>query len=64
MSKVLIIGAGGVGTVVAHKVAKDPVFTEVMLASRTKSKCDDIAKEIGGNRVKTAQVDADNVRFE
>ncbi len=35
MSKVLIIGAGGVGTVVAHKVAKVPkVFSEIMLASR------------------------------
>ena len=41
MSKVLIIGAGGVGTVVAHKVAQHPeVFTEVMIASRTQSKCD------------------------
>ena len=39
MSKVLIIGAGGVGTVVAHKVAQHPeVFTEVMIASRTQSK--------------------------
>ena len=32
MSKVLIIGAGGVGTVVAHKVAASPVFTEIMWA--------------------------------
>ena len=32
MSKVLIIGAGGVGTVVAHKVAQHPeVFSEVMM---------------------------------
>jgi saccharopine dehydrogenase (NAD+, L-lysine-forming) len=62
MAKVLIIGAGGVGTVVAHKVAQlTEVFTEVMLASRTKSKCDEIARAIGGNRVKTAQVDAENV---
>lgn len=62
MGKVLIIGAGGVGTVVAHKVAKNPeVFTEVMLASRTKSKCDAIAAAVGGNRIKTAKVDADNV---
>ena len=39
MGKVLIIGAGGVGTVVAHKVAQNPdVFTEIMIASRTKSK--------------------------
>ncbi|HAX96020.1 MAG TPA: saccharopine dehydrogenase, partial [Prolixibacteraceae bacterium] len=62
MGKVLIIGAGGVGTVVAHKMAALPeVFTEIMLASRTKSKCDAIARKIGGNRIKTAQVDADNV---
>ena len=32
MGKVLIIGAGGVGTVVAHKVAQNPdVFTEIMI---------------------------------
>ncbi len=62
MGKVLIIGAGGVGTVVAHKVAQNPdVFTEIVLASRTKSKCDAIAKAIGGDRIQTAQVDADNV---
>ena len=62
MGKVLIIGAGGVGTVVAHKVAQNPdVFTEITLASRTLSKCDAIAKAIGNNRIKTAQVDADNV---
>ena len=61
MSKVLIIGAGGVGTVVAHKVAADSAFTEIMLASRTKSKCDEIAKAVGGNRIQTAQVDADSV---
>ncbi|MGB7576205.1 MAG: saccharopine dehydrogenase NADP-binding domain-containing protein, partial [Thermodesulfobacteriota bacterium] len=63
MAKVLIIGAGGVGTVVAHKVAKVPqVFTDILLASRTKSKCDGIAKAVGANRIKTAQVDANNVR--
>ncbi len=62
MGKVLIIGAGGVGTVVAHKVAKEQeVFSEILLASRTKSKCDAIAKAIGGDRIQTAQVDADNV---
>jgi saccharopine dehydrogenase (NAD+, L-lysine-forming) len=62
MGKVLIIGAGGVGTVVAHKMAESPeVFTEIMLASRTKSKCDAIASKIGGGRIKTAKVDADNV---
>lgn len=62
MAKVLIIGAGGVGAVVAHKCASVPeVFTDIMLASRTKSKCDKIAAAVGGDRIKTAQVDADNV---
>jgi saccharopine dehydrogenase (NAD+, L-lysine forming) len=62
MGKVLIIGAGGVGTVVAHKMAALPeVFTDIMLASRTKSKCDVIARKIGNNRIRTAQVDADYV---
>ena len=54
MGKVLIIGAGGVGRVVAFKVAQNSdVFTEITLASRTKSKCDEIAQAIGGNRIKT-----------
>jgi len=62
MGKVLVIGAGGVGTVVVNTMARLPeVFTEIMLASRTKSKCDAIAERIGNNRVKTAQVDADKV---
>lgn len=62
MSKVLIIGAGGVGRVVTHKCANLPeVFSEIMLASRTKSKCDTIAREVGQGRVQTAQVDAENV---
>ena len=62
MSKVLMIGAGGVGSVVAHKMAALPdVFTEITVASRTLSKCDAIAKAIGGNRIKTARVNADNV---
>ena len=65
MSKVVIIGAGGVGTVVAHKVAQNSkVFTEVLLASRTKSKCDVIAADVQsryGVTMQTAQVDADNV---
>ena len=62
MGKVLIIGAGGVGTVVAFKTAANPdVFTNIMLASRTKEKCDEIAKAIGGNKIATAQVDAENV---
>ena len=44
MGRVLIIGAGGVATVAAHKVAQNPqVFTEVMIASRTEKKCIDLA---------------------
>ncbi|MEF2144696.1 MAG: saccharopine dehydrogenase family protein [Desulfovibrionaceae bacterium] len=65
MPKVLIIGAGGVGSVVAHKCAQVPeVFGEIMLASRTLKKCDSIAasiKERTGRDIRTAQVDADNV---
>ncbi len=63
MAKILIIGAGGVGSVVAHKVATVPqVFTDILLASRTESKCVDIAKAVGGNKIKTARVDANNVQ--
>lgn len=65
MGKVLIIGAGGVGTVVANKVAQNKdVFTDIMLASRTKSKCDIIAEDVKkrtGVTIVTAKVDADNV---
>lgn len=62
MGRVLIIGAGGVGTVVAKKVAQNSdIFTDIMLASRTKSKCDKIASEITNVKIKTAAVDADNV---
>ena len=61
MAKVLIIGAGGVGAVVVRKCAQlEDVFSEIMLASRTKSKCDDIAASLT-RPIKTAQVDADNV---
>lgn len=62
MSKVLIIGAGGVGGVVAQKCAQVPeVFSHIVLASRTVSKCDAIAAKIDNVPVETAQVDADNV---
>ena len=61
MSKVMIIGAGGVGGVVAHKCAQVPeVFGDIILASRTKSKCDAIAYQID-REIVTEQVDADNV---
>ena len=66
MKKTLIIGAGGVGRVVAHKCAQlsGKVFGEVMLASRTQSRCDAIAADIlakKGTAIRTAAVDADNV---
>lgn len=65
MAKVLQIGAGGVGNVVAKKCAQNKeVFTEIVLASRTLSKCDKIADEVratGYTNISTAQVDADSV---
>ncbi|HEC58384.1 MAG TPA: saccharopine dehydrogenase family protein [Methylophaga sp.] len=61
MSKVMIIGAGGVGGVVTHKCAQLPeVFAEIVLASRTEAKCKAIAAQLD-RPIKTAQVDADNV---
>ena len=63
MSKVIIIGAGGVGTVVAHKCAQNhDVFSEIVLASRTKKKCDAIAAALGNKPwISTDSVDADSV---
>ncbi len=65
MSTVLIIGAGGVGSVVAHKCAMVPsVFSKIILASRTVSKCETIAQQVKEMRnvdITTEQVDADNV---
>jgi len=47
MSRAIIIGAGGVAGVVAHKCALNAdVFTDILIASRTKSKCDAIVKSI------------------
>ena len=61
MSKVLIIGAGGVGGVVAHKCAQHPeVFAEICLASRNEAKCQAIAQQLP-RAIQTAQVDADDV---
>jgi len=59
MSRVLIIGAGGVGGVVTHKCAQVPdVFESICLASRTLSKCDAIAAQLK-RKIQTAQLDAD-----
>ena len=77
MSRVLMIGAGGVATVAAFKIAQNAchtqtpesenggTFTEFMIASRRKAKCDKIVEDIhkAGYKldIKTAQVDADDV---
>lgn len=66
MSRVLIIGAGGVGRVVTYKCAQHPaVFSHILLASRTQSKCDDIVadvkKDTSHQHLSTAQIDAEDV---
>lgn len=62
MGRVLIVGAGGVAQVVAHKCVQVPeVFGEIMLASRTQSKCERIAAQLP-RPIETAQLDADDVR--
>lgn len=64
MGKALVIGAGGVASVAVQKMAQnDDVFTDVMVASRTESKCKDIVSRCKDTKSKltTAQVDADNV---
>lgn len=64
MGKALIIGAGGVAGVAIHKCCQNSdVFTEICIASRTKSKCDAFKEKLDGGKTKitTAQVNADNV---
>lgn len=64
MSRVLIIGAGGVGGVVAHKCAMNPdVFSFVCLASRSIDKCEKIQAQIKnkGYSLEIDRVDADNI---
>ncbi|MDO9543155.1 MAG: saccharopine dehydrogenase NADP-binding domain-containing protein, partial [Kiritimatiellia bacterium] len=59
MGRVLIIGAGGVGGVVAHKCAQAPeVFTDICLASRTLEKCERIRRQLR-RKISIAQIDAD-----
>lgn len=64
MSHILIIGAGGVSRVATVKCAMNAdTFTKITLASRTKSKCDEIAafiKQRLGANIDTAQIDADD----
>ena len=65
MSKVLVIGAGGVSSVCVHKMAFNPdIFSEIHLASRTKAKCDAIAESVKarcGVEVATYAIDAEDV---
>lgn len=65
MSKVLVIGAGGVGSVAVHKMAMNSdIFSDITLASRRVAKCDAIAESVKqrtGVTIRTAQVDADDV---
>ena len=65
MSKVLVIGCGGVASVAIHKCCQvSDVFTELCIASRTKSKCDALAEKLAPTtktKITTAQVDADDV---
>lgn len=64
MGKALIIGCGGVASVAIHKCCQNSeVFEEIVIASRTKSKCDALKAKLGAGKTKisTAQVDADNV---
>ena len=64
-NRTLIIGAGGVGNVVAFKCAMNTeTFGEITLASRTIAKCNAIAQNITakiGVELNTASIDADSV---
>ena len=65
MSRVMIIGCGGVASVAIAKCCQNSeVFTEIMIASRTKEKCDAVKEKLQGTtktKITTAKVDADNV---
>ena len=53
MGKALIIGCGGVASVVIHKCCQNSdVFGEIMIASRTKSKCDKLKDKLSGGKTK------------
>ena len=67
MAKVLVVGAGGVGSVAVHKMAGLPeIFSHIILASRTKAKCDAIAASVkqrlgaSAPEIETAALDADD----
>ena len=66
MTKTLVIGAGGVGSVAVHKMTMCPdVFGDILLASRRIAKCDDIAQSVTkrfGAKIETAELDADDTQ--
>lgn len=66
MSKLLVIGCGGVASVAIHKCCENSgVFSELCIASRTQSKCDALKEKLEKTtsvKLTTAQVDADNVQ--
>ncbi|MFA6188371.1 MAG: saccharopine dehydrogenase family protein [Sulfuricurvum sp.] len=63
MATVLIIGAGGVGRVVAHKcVMNADTFDRIILASRTLKRCEEIQSELPQGAIEIATVDADNTQ--
>lgn len=66
MSRVLVIGCGGVASVAIQKCCQaSEVFQELCIASRTKAKCDSLAEKLSKKtktRITTAQVDADDVQ--
>ena len=60
----MIVGCGGVASVAIHKCCQNSdVFEEILIASRTKSKCDALRDQLSGGKTKihTAQVNADHV---
>ena len=65
LSKVLVIGAGGVGSVAVHKMAMNSdIFSHITLASRRIISCEKVAESVKartGVAIDVAQVDADNV---
>ncbi|MDX1295965.1 MAG: saccharopine dehydrogenase family protein, partial [Sulfurimonadaceae bacterium] len=61
MATALIIGAGGVGRVVAHKcVQNKATFDKIVLASRTLKRCEEIQSELPEGAIEITTVDADN----
>ncbi|MBR3722685.1 MAG: saccharopine dehydrogenase family protein [Selenomonadaceae bacterium] len=65
MGKIMVIGAGGVASVAIHKIVQNKeAFSELIIASRTKSKCDALKEKLDerGVKIETAAVDADDAK--